>query len=425
MLDIKFIQANKDQVELAITNKGIDLDINQLIKIYEQKTKLVRMIDELRSKRKDLSKEFAHNSASEDIKKASQELKANLNKLENDHHKLTEQFDKLMLLVPNIPWPDAPVGKDDSANKTIKKVGQPPKFTFTPKSHIELGEELDLIDLVKGTKTSGFHGYYLKNEAVLLHYGLLQLGLAAMVKSGFTLMIPPAIVKDFTLYGSGHFPFGKKEIFELTNPDSPETNKNKYLAGTSEPSLLAYYAGQTIDESELPIKLCGVGSCYREEIGSYGKYNKGLYRVREFMKVEQVIICRPDQAEADKWFEVMLNISEKLLQDLELSYQLVETSTGDMGAGKRRMVDIETWMPSRDGYGETHSNSDLTDWQARRLNIKVMQDKKHAFTLNNTVVASPRILISILEANQNEDGSVNIPKLLQKFVGKKKITAKK
>jgi seryl-tRNA synthetase len=233
-------------------------------------------------------------------------------------------------------------------------------------------------------------------------------------------MIPPALIREFALVGSGHLPFGRDEVYQLTTTKHQDDGL-QYLAGTSEPALLAYYANQTIDQKKFPIKLCGLSSCYRSEIGSYGKDTKGLYRVHEFMKVEQVVMTPPDHAISDAMFDEMLGHAESLLKDLRLPYRLIETSTGDMGAGKYRMVDIETWMPGRNAYGETHSNSHLTDWQARRLGIRMKTDKGSAFvhTLNNTMIASPRILIAILENNQRSDGSVEVPKILQSFVGKK------
>ena len=268
----------------------------------------------------------------------------------------------------------------------------------------------------------------------MMQSGLMMLGLNLMRQAGYTLMVPPSLVHGFALTGSGQFPFGINETYEATAPldkrtGDQETNRQRrylYLAGTSEPSLLAYYEKQVIPSDQLPIRVSGISPCYRSEIGSYGKDTKGLYRVHEFMKVEQVVICRPDQSEADNHFEKMLDFSEQLLQELDLPYQMVETSTGDMGPGKRRMVDLETWMPSRNDYGETHSCSDLTDWQARRLGIRTeLNGQRHyAYTLNNTVIASPRILIAILENNQQADGSVTVPKALKPFVGSSQIKPK-
>ncbi len=239
-----------------------------------------------------------------------------------------------------------------------------------------------------------------------------------MQAKNFTLMAPPTLIRDFALFGSGHFPAGREEIYEIKNAQQQDP---LFLAGTSEPALLAYYADQTLNEDQLPIKMCGISPCYRSEVGSYGKDAKGLYRVHEFMKVEQVIICQADILEGDKWLEALREVAEEILQELKLPYRVVNVCTGDMGAGKYKMYDIETWMPSRGNFGETHSDSNLTDWQARRLNIryKTKDGKtKHAFTLNNTVIASPRILIALLENYQQKDGSVLIPEVLKPFVGK-------
>jgi len=343
-------------------------------------------------------------------------------------------LDEILLLVPNIPSPDSPIGSDEKSNQEIAKWGEIPKFSFKIKDHLDLGKSLDLIDTEKGVKTSGFRGYYLKNEAVWLQMALIQHALSKMQEKDFSLMITPTIIKEFALVGSGHFPFGKEEVYELTNPGKDEAGKEikekMYLAGTSEPSLLAYFANETLNEEDLPKKVCGFSTCYRSEVGSYGKDTRGIYRMHEFMKVEQVVICKADIQESNQWLETMRLIAEEMLRDLKLPYRVLNICTGDMGAGKYKMYDIETWMPSREAYGETHSDSNLTDWQARRLNIKY-KDKAgkihYAFTLNNTVIASPRILIALLENYQQKDGSVEIPKVLQKYMpkGMKKISPKK
>ena len=264
----------------------------------------------------------------------------------------------------------------------------------------------------------------------MMHLGVLWLALEKLVKKGFTPTIPPALVKEFALVGSGHFPFGKEEIYQIGNPHRLEESQKGsekdsiYLGGTSEPSLLAYHAGELLDEKDLPIKLCAISPCFRSEIGSYGKDTKGIYRIHEFMKVEQVVFCKNDIEESMKWMKAMEDAVKELLEDLDLPYHIIINSTGDQGAGKYEMHDIETWMPSRKGYGETHSNSALTDWQARRLNIRY-RDKtgkvQYVHTLNNTAIASPRILIALWENHQQKDGSINIPKPLQKYVGKKVI----
>jgi seryl-tRNA synthetase len=333
-----------------------------------------------------------------------------------------------MAVVPNIPAEDTPVGPDDASNKIVFKWGELPKFDFEIKDHIELGKNLDIIDLEKGVEVSGFRGYYLKNQAAALHLAVLWHANQTMIKEGFSPLIGPTLVKDFVLAGSGHFPFGKEEIYQIGNPgklaSGEAIEEPVYLTGTSEPSLLAYFSDKTLKEEELPVKVFGFSSCYRSEAGSYGKDAKGLYRLHEFMKVEQVVLCKNDIKESNEWLDKMRQISESILQELKLPYQVVQNSTGDMGAGKYKMYDIETWMPGRGKYSETHSDSSLTDWQARRLNIKYKDSEgktKFVYTLNNTVLASPRILIAILENYQREDGSVEIPEVLQKYLGFKEI----
>lgn len=452
MLDIKFIRENADKVKKAILDKRIDLNLEELLDLDQKRRTLLTEVEGLQAAKNKFSKEMPKFSAEEkkvkllemkEIGQKENEINARLKDAE-------AQYDKLMAIVPNIPSPETPIGPDSSGNipwsywslalgkvdpADKEKVAQvPAKFDFEIKDHITLGKNLNLIDVETGVKTSGFRGYYLKNEAVLMQYGLIQIALKKMQAKGFQLMIPPVLVRDFALFGSGHFPFGKQEIYQveesktLTVPTPTSENvflkaaeEPTYLAGTSEPALLAYCAGKTYEEKDLPIKLCGVSSCYRSEVGSYGKDARGLYRVHEFMKVEQVVLCKADITEGDNWLEGMREIAQEMLVDLKLPHRVLNICTGDMGAGKYKMYDIETWMPSRKDFGETHSDSNLTDWQARRLNIKYKTADgklKFVYTLNNTVIASPRILIAILENYQQKDGSVLVPEVLRPFVGK-------
>ena len=423
MLDIKFIQENQEAVKTAIKNKGCDLNLDKMLVAYENKNELLQKIETLKAEKNKLNEKI---QSAEDKKKLidqGREIKEKLSNLEPEYKKIKAKFEEMMLLVPNLPSADTPVGSDDSGNKEISKWGEAPELGFKIKDHIELGEGLDIIDIERGVKTGGFRGYYLKNEAVWLQMALIMHALAKMKAKGFEIMITPTIIRSFALVGSGHFPFGKDEIYQIQNPgknaDGEIICDPCYLAGTSEPALLAYFANQTLKAEELPKKVCGFSQCYRSEVGSYGKDTKGLYRMHEFMKVEQVVICQADKREADKWLEEMRGIAEEMLQDLKLPYRVVQVCTGDMGAGKYKMYDLETWMPSRNAYGETHSDSNLTDWQARRLGIKY-KDKdgqvSFAYTLNNTVIASPRILIALLENYQKEDGSVEIPEVLRKYI---------
>jgi len=436
MLDIKFIRENADKVKKAVIDKNIDLNIDHLLEVDDRRRSLLAEVETLQATKNRVSKEIPNLSAEE--KKAKllemKEVDQKSDELKNWLKPVLEEYDKLMAMVPNIPSPETPVGPDSSGNipwsywspklghvdpKEEDKVKEvPTKFDFEIKDHITLGKELDLIDIEAGTKTSGFRGYYLKNEAVMMQYGLIQHALKKMQEKGFTLFTTPVLVRDFALFGSGHFPFGKEEIYRIANS---EENDPKYLAGTSEPSLLAYCSDKTFDEKELPIKMCGVSSCFRSEVGSYGKDTKGIYRIHEFIKVEQVVVCKADILEGDKWLETMREIAQEMLMDLKLPHRVLNICTGDMGAGKYKMYDLETWMPSRKDYGETHSDSNLTDWQARRLNIRYRDSQgktRYAFTLNNTVIASPRILIAILENYQQKDGSVVVPEILRQYVGK-------
>lgn len=430
MLDINFIKANKDKVAEAIKAKDLKLDLEELLKISGERGKLLNEIDALRAKQNDFNKKILKLSGEEktealaEMKKVADEVKTKQDTLKN----IEVKFDALMYLVPNIPSADSPVGGED-ANKVMETWGEPTKFDFNPKSHIELAKELDLVDFERGVKTSGFRGYYLKNEAAVLHLAVLFYAYQKMIKEGFVPMITPTILKSFALFGSGHFPFGKEDIYELANTGKDETGgqiaEPLYLAGTSEPALLAYRSGEVLEESELPVKYCGFSQCYRNEVGSYGKDTKGLYRIHEFMKVEQVVICEADEKISGEWLQKMRGFAQEILKDLKLPHRVVQIATGDMGAGKRKMYDIETYMPSREGYGETHSDSDLTDWQTRRLNIKYKTkdgQKKFAYALNNTVVASPRILIAILENFQEKDGSIKIPEVLVPYCGFEEIT---
>jgi len=413
MLSIDFIRQNPKVVKKAFVDKQLDPKVvDKLLAADVKRRQLLQKIEKLRRERNGVARQ-------RDIKRG-KEIKIELGKFEPQLKKIEKEYKELMLLVPNVPSTDTPVGKDDSRNKQVKKWGRPLKFDFKAKSHIELGKGLDLIDFKAGVKTAGFRGYYLKNEAALLHFAVLYYAWQKIVNEGFVPMFPPSILREFALIGSGHFPFGRDDVYQIAGPDAEPL----YLAGTAEPSLLAYFANKTFQEEDLPVKVCGWTQCYRSEVGSYGRDTKGIYRIHEFMKVEQVVLCKSDFEVSNNWLEKMRGYSEKILQDLKLPYRVVQVCTGDMGAGKYKMYDIETWMPSRHSYGETHSDSNLTDWQSRRLNIKYKTKKgeiKYVHALNNTVIASPRILIPILENYQQKDGSILIPKVLQRLVGKKRI----
>ncbi len=446
MLDIKFIRENQEKVKEAIKNKRIDLSLDALLDLDAQRRDFLTELESLKATKNQFSKEIAKLSPEE--KKAKllemKEVDAKEAEMKKKLDRILGDYERLISLVPNIPSPETPIGKDDSENvpwlywspsigdidpKDQEKVQQVPTvFDFEPKDHVELMEAHNMLDLEAGVKTAGFRGYYLKNEAVLMQYGLIWHALKKMGEKGFQLLIPPVMAREFAFFGSGHFPFGRQDQYVLGTEgelrDSDYLKHPLFLSGTSEPALLAYYSDKILEEKDLPVKVCGISQCFRGEIGSYGKDTKGIYRIHEFMKVEQVVLCKADILESEKWHEAMREIAQEMLKDLKLPHRVLNICTGDMGAGKYKMYDIETWMPSRKNFGETHSDSNLTDWQTRRLNIRYKDSEgkvKHVYGLNNTVVASPRILIAIIENYQLKDGSIAVPEVLKPYVGKDMI----
>lgn len=436
MLDIKFIREHQKEIKEAIKNKNINLDLDKLLQVDEQRRQLQGEIDDLRAKRNEMIKQaHGHRPNEEQIKKG-KEIKERISQKEEKFKSVGALYEELMAQVPAIPSPDTPIGRDDRDNVEVYRWGEQTKFDFQPKSYLELAKELDLLDFERGVKVAGYRGYYVKNEAVFLQMGLMMYALNKLVSKGFIPIIPPTLVKEFVLFGSGYFA-GKKynpeidEIYKIENKeklaDGAETKENKFLIGTAEPSLLAYYANEVLDEKDLPIKFCGFSQCYRSEIGSYGKDTKGIYRVHEFMKVEQVCLSRADIDESDKLHQELIENSKEMHQELGLPYRVLQICTGDMSAGKYKMFDLEAWMPSRNSYGETGSASNFLDWQARRLNVKYKNkqgEKKYVYMLNNTAIPSARFLIALLENHQQKDGSILIPKPLQKYVGFEKIERK-
>lgn len=424
MLDIKFIRENKEAVEGAIKNKNIDLDIERLLSLDETRRELITKIENARAQQKKLGRDNI-----DEAKKLKEEQKS----LDIELQEIDVQYDELMLKVPTVPSSDTPVGKNSDDNVEVLKWGTIPEFDFKPKDHIQLGKDLDILDLERGTKVGGYRGYYLKNEGAQLVMAAMLYAFNKMVSKGYTPMIVPTLVREFALFGSGYFS-GKEydgekdEIYQVANKDKEvdgsQSKEKKFLVGTAEPSLLAYYSGEVLKEENLPMRFCGFSQCYRSEIGSYGKDTKGIYRVHEFMKVEQVVFSPADVEAANKIQEEMVGVSRELHEDLGLPYRLLQICTGDMSPGKYRAFDIEAWMPGLGRWGETGSASNFLDWQSRRLNVRYLgKDGKHkfAYLLNNTALASPRTFISILENYQQADGSVKIPEVLQPYMGGREI----
>ena len=405
MLDLKFILENQEVVKSACRHKNLDPSIvDEVVQLATAYKQLLSKVESLRAEKNKLGKD--------DIDRARQ-IKTRLKGMESDLREVKQKLDEKMAWVPNIHAPDVPIGKDEHDNKVVYEWGKKPKFDFTPRTHYELGELLDIIDTKRGAKVSGFRGYFLKNAGALLHLGVLMYALQKLVKKGFTPIIAPAIVKRFVLFGAGQFPWGERETYQLNDKDA-------YLAGTAEQPVMAYFSGETLKEQNLPIKFVAFSPCYRREAGSYGKDTRGIYRLHEFMKVEQLVLDVADLKKAERWIEELRQNSEEILQDLGLPYRVLKMCTGDMGEPHYKKYDIETWMPGRGDYGETMSDSIMTDFQTRRLKIHYFTktgEKKLAYSFNNTAIASPRILVAILETYQQADGSVVVPEVLRPFVG--------
>jgi len=420
MLDIKFVRENKEAVAGAIKNKGLSVDLEKLLSLDERRRELITKIESARSEQKKLGKD------SIDKAKALKELQK---KIEVDLNLVMEEYESLMLQLPTVPSPDTPIGKNADDNIEALTWGAIPKFDFEPKDHIQLGKDLNILDLERGVKVGGYRGYYLKNEGAQLVMAAMLYALNKMVSKGYAPMIVPTLVREFALFGSGYFngkeyDSDKDEIYQVANKDKEadgsQSREKKFLVGTAEPSLLAYHSGEVLKEENLPMRFCGFSQCYRSEIGSYGKDTKGIYRVHEFMKVEQVVFAPADIDSANKLQEEMVGISRELHEDLGLPYRLLKICTGDMSPGKYRAFDIETWMPGLNRWGETGSASNFLDWQSRRLDVRYKTkdgQTKFAYLLNNTALASPRTFIAILENYQQADGSVKIPKVLQSYMG--------
>ncbi|MGB9883523.1 MAG: serine--tRNA ligase, partial [Microgenomates group bacterium] len=340
-----------------------------------------------------------------------------LKTFEDELKQTEEKLNQLLSFVPNVPLDEVPVGKDSSGNVEVKRWGEPRKFDFPPKSHIDLGLELDLIDFERGAKVSGFRGYYLKNKLAVLHLAILFYVFQKLVKKGYTPFIAPSIVKGFTLFGSGQFPWGEQEVYKLNDEDA-------YLAGTAEVPITAYYSNEILNEKDLPKKIVAFSPCFRKEAGSYGKDTRGLYRLHEFWKVEQVIIAKNDLEEAKKLHEELQENTESILEDLGIPYRRMLMCTGDMGEPQIKKYDTEIWMPYRQDYGEIASNSIMGDFQTRRLKIKYRKKDgttDYCYSLNDTAIPSPRILIAIMENYQQKDGHILVPKVLQPLTGFEKI----
>jgi len=435
MLDIKFIRENVALVKQASQAKRITCDVARLIEVDQRRRELQVTLDKYREQVKESGQRIGllRNSKSDWYKRAIAEgkidadikaeadrvqaemtaIKPKIKELEDSEEPILTEFDQLMLTIPQPADPEAPVGKDESENVELRKVGEVRRFDFEPKDHVTLGAELGIIDIERGVKLAGSRNYVLKGDGALLHQAVLRLAQDMMVARGFVPMVVPVLVKEEVMYGTGYFPTGRDQAY-LCERDGMS------LVGTAEVPLTALHCDEILSESDLPLKYCAMSTCFRREAGAAGKDTTGLYRIHLFDKVEQVIVCRNDKEESRRWHQDILKNAEDVLQAIGLPYRIVNVCTGDLGMGQVQKFDIETWMPSRNSYGETHSASRFYEFQARRLKLRYRDGAKKVHfchTLNNTVIASPRVLIPILELFQNRDGSVTIPQALRPFMG--------
>lgn len=418
MLDIKFIRENPDLIRAAVAKKHIDLNVDELLAAEEKRTTLLLEVEGMRAEQ---------NAATDKIAQASPEsrgemiatmkvLKEKLAVKEEELKIVMDTWRNLMLRVPNVPDVSVPDGDSDAGNVEVRKWGEPRAFDFEPKHHVDLMLAHDMADLDRGTKVAGFRGYFLKGDGALLSWAIWQYALDHFVKKGWTPLIVPSMVRREAFLGTGYLPQGEEDLYRTQDGD--------FLAGTAEVATMAYFQEEILDKSKLPMKFIAFSPCFRREAGAHGKDTRGLIRVHEFFKLEQVVLSEANHETSVALHEELTKNSEELLQGLNIPYHVVVNCGGDLGLGQVKKYDIEAWVPAEKTYRETHSSSYFHDFQTRRLNIRYRDDDgklRFVHSLNNTAVASPRILVSIIENYQNADGTITVPEPLQKYLGKSVI----
>jgi seryl-tRNA synthetase len=415
MLDIAFIRNNPEVIKDGIRKKRMKMDIDELLAVDEEVRGLRAEVENLRADRNRISKEVPKLQGEEKEQAIAQvkNIRDGLGQREPKLREVESRFEDLMLMVPNPPLPEVPEGDSDDDNVEVRSFGQPPTFDFPLKDHLELAESLDIVDMPRAVKFAGARMYCLKNEGAMLEFALFKFALDHLYSKGFMPMIVPQLVRREAMIGTGFFPLGEEDTFFVEKDDL-------YLIGTSEVPLVSYHMDEILNEKDLPKHYCGYSTCFRREAGSYGRDTRGFYRLHQFNKVEQVIICVNDPEVSKAEHQILLNNSEEMMRALGLPHRVALACGAEIGQGQVLKHEIETWMPSRNKYSETHSCSSLHEFQARRLKIRWRgKDNKTQFchTLNNTAIASPRILIPILENFQNADGSVTIPEVLRPNMG--------
>ena len=425
MIDVKELKTRYDEIAKNIKDRFMNVDLDKIVKDQEERAALLLEVENLRSKRNETAQKMKQKLDNETRQLYIQEGKEIKEALAEKEARLTvldEQFKKEVMTIPNYASPEAPIGKEDKDSLAIKFYGEPTRFSFKAKDHVQLGEELDILDFDNGAKVSGQKFYYIKNKAVILQMALERYAMDIVVKHGFTPFITPDVAKEEILNGIGFNPRGaESNIYTIEGTDT-------CLVGTAEITLGGYYKDTILNKEDLPIKMTGLSHCFRREAGGAGQYSKGLYRVHQFSKLEMFIYCLPEESES--FHKEILSIEEEIFQGLGLPYRIVDTATGDLGAPAYRKFDIEAWMPGRGDegeYGEVTSTSNCTDYQARSLNIRYRDDDgkiKFVHMLNGTAVALSRAMVAVIENYQNEDGSITIPPALVRYTGFDKIEKK-
>jgi seryl-tRNA synthetase len=419
MLDINFIRDNSDIVKEALQKRGADVDLNQLLTVDEERRQKLQLVESLRAEQNAVTKNIATAESAEIRNQLVTEmrgLKEDIQSKEEDLKKVMEEWQQLMLRVPNIPDMSVPEGKSEEDNVELAAWGEKPQFDFEPKDHIQLMTNLDMVDFERGTKVHGFRGYFLKNDGVELQWALWNYARKFFGEKNFNPMTPPVVVRKQYLYGTGHLPGDADDIFQTQDDD--------YLAGTSEISLMAYHSDEILKKEELPKRYLGFSPCYRREAGSHGKDTKGLVRVHEFYKLEQLILCEASHEESVKFHEEINRNFEEFLESLGLPYRKLIISTSDLKDAQVKSYDTEAWVASQNAYRELSSASYYHDFQSRRFNIRYKDEEgktRFVHSLNCTAIATPRILVPLVEHYQNADGSITVPNVLCPYMGKLRI----
>ncbi len=420
MLDIKFIRENKDIVEIAITKKKVKLNLNELLEADDKRLTVLAEVERLRAKQNLVSErmpQLKDESEKAELIRQMQILKEDLKKEEDVLKEVMEVWRGLMLRVPNVPDISVPDGDSDADNKEVKVWGEKTIFDFKPKDHVEIMTKLDMVDFERGTKVHGFRGYFLKNDGAILSMAIWRYAMDFFGKRGFTPMIAPAIARKEHFFGTGHLPGDAEDLFETQDDD--------YLSGTAEVPVMGYYSNEVLTKADLPKKFLAFSPCYRREAGSHGKDTKGLIRVHEFYKVEQVILCEASHETSVTLHEWLNRNTEEFIESLNIPYHTVMNCGGDLGLGQVKKYDIELWVPGEEKYREISSASYFHDFQTRRFNIRYKDEEgkiRFAHSLNCTAIPTPRILVSLIENFQQADGSVRIPDVLVPYMGKDSIS---